>query len=73
MGRQQTAPGSRSQSGLQIRPIPFQGRLSLRVLQLVHQRSQQALQILAGAVTLWLALPLFRSLLELVRDVLSGG
>lgn len=33
----------------------------------------KALQILAGAVTLWLALPLFRSLLELVRDVLSGG
>ena len=33
----------------------------------------KALQILAGAVTLWLALPLFRSLLELVRDVLSAG
>ena len=33
----------------------------------------KALQILTGVVTLWLALPLFRSLLELVRDVLSGG
>ena len=33
----------------------------------------KALQILAGAVTFWLALPLFRSLLELVRGVLSGG
>ena len=33
----------------------------------------KALQILTGVVTLWLALPLFQSLLELVRDVLSGG